>query len=34
MALVAGAALIVVCLVLLGGAGVLAWADQEQQAAT
>jgi hypothetical protein len=31
MALVAGAALIVVCLVLLGGAGVLTWADQEQQ---
>jgi len=31
MALVAGAALIVVCLVLLGGAGFLAWADQEQQ---
>jgi len=31
MTLVAGAALIVVCLVLLGGAGVLTWADQEQQ---
>ena len=31
MALVAGAALIVACLFLLGGAGVLTWADQEQQ---
>jgi hypothetical protein len=31
MALVAGAALIVVGLILLGGAGVLTWADQEQQ---
>jgi len=31
MALVAGAALIVACLVLLGGAAILTWADQEQQ---
>lgn len=31
IALVAGSALILVSLVLLGGAGVLTWADQEQQ---
>jgi hypothetical protein len=31
VALVAGAILILVCVLLLGGAGVLTWADQEQQ---